>query len=233
MRSAAYWWPAARILLVVAFCVSAGAGTISDYELIYRVELPFRGLAPPGGIELKVYPTGIRADSRFFSGYARTGEGDFYLMSRLARLYGKVPIPVVGDILEERLAPDERLGTRSYALSASGQERTIAGLPALHYRIEIGAGTTLDIWITEALEESEQFRRVTDQIISSVAGPIAPLVRALPGMPLEVILDSSRFPGLRLLSLERLSSDGSRAARSLRVGRFYLPAPFAPLLRRR
>jgi hypothetical protein len=209
------------------------AETISDYELVYRVESPFRSVNAVGKIELTVFPAGIRGDSLFFSGFSKSGEEDLIVMSRLTRMYGRIPVDTVTRVLEERLQPQEKLNAGSYSLSASGDERIIAGLSALHYRVHLGTGSHVDIWITEALEESEQFRRVVNQIIGALAAPIAPMLHALPGMPLEVTLHTRRFPDLELLAVERISLDGSRAPKSLKVGRFYLPAPFQRLFTRR
>jgi hypothetical protein len=219
------------MMLVIG--ASGFAEAISDYELVYRVESPFRSVNAAGKVELTVFPAGIRGDSLFFSGFARSGEDELVVMSRLTRMYGRIPVDTVTRVLEERLQPEEKLNAGAYSLSASGDERIIAGLPALHYRVHLGTGSHADIWITEALEESEQFRRVVNQIIGALAAPIAPMLHALPGMPLEVTLHTRRFPNLELLAVERMSLDGSRGQKLLRVGRFYLPAPFQRLFTRR
>jgi hypothetical protein len=210
-------------LIVAAAAASASAATLTDYELVYRIESPYRGVAAAGKIELTVFPEGIRGDSLLFAGYARSGDDDLIIMNRVARIYSSLAIESVTRFLGRRLQPGEQVPAGNYSLSASGEERMIAGLPSLHYRVHLGPESHLDIWITEALEESEVFRRLTDQVIGALAAPIAPMLSALPGMPVEVVLQTRRFPHLELLSLQRVSYDSSRSGKLLKVGRFYLP----------
>lgn len=212
------------------FSVCLGA---SPYHLVLeaRPAAAFPWLAKFGAVDLHIYEGGVRAETLWLNGFSPNGSESITVENRIARLCGDVPIAKIAAILA-------RLGTAGESGIAAPESHTImagtvGGLNATRHRLSYGPKAYIDYWTTSAVPANRQFRKIVDELVAAISPATAAAARKIPGTPVYVELNFRRFKKVALVRMKKLSRTNDDQAKALRVGSFYLKAPFADAIWRK
>lgn len=215
---------AALVLLSGAQSPSAGV-----HQKAYHLELeaypaaPFPYFRKFGTIDLHVYSGGVRAESFWLSGFSRNGMKTVTIMNPVARMYTDMPLSEITTIVSKASSTDPlAAGTPPVEGPMPGK---VGALHASRYRLMYGPAAWIDIWTTTDVPENAQLRRIVDSLVRGISAPTANVTRTLPGTPVYVELNFSRFKKLPFLKLKKLTWNNAGETDALKVGSYYMKAP--------
>ena len=177
-----------------------------------------------GDVELHVYAGGVRAEALWLNSFSRNGAPDVTVMNPLGRVYVEVPLTDIAPTL------------RKLAGSAVGQERqaapaigpTLKGkvgpLHATRHRLVYGPTAWIDVWMTSAVPENPQLRRIVNALLEGISPGTARVAARLSGTPVHVELNFRRFKKVQLLKLKKLSLTADDEQDALTRGALYVRA---------
>jgi hypothetical protein len=215
----------AFICFLVAAAAHAAPPRAYHLQLEANPAAPFPFLGRFGTIRLHVYPHGVRANSFWLNGFSHNGSQTVTVMNPVARMYAEVPIVEFPAVMTRLTgANGEQVEGESPVLSAPTAAR-VRGCAANRYRLVYGPSAWIDIWTTQIVPENPQLKRIVYEFVRNVAPATADLMRTIPGNPLYVELNFSRYHKLPLLRPKSLTMDNRGEAAALEVGTLYFKAP--------
>lgn len=222
---------AMRRLLVIALLLFTTAASANPPLHTYKLELvarpPFRFLSRFGAMNVVIYPGGVRASNFFVNAFSKQGERFVTVMSPLTRLYSEIGLDRIGTAILRLNTSNEKMPASGvYPIDPSRQQAVIRGIPATRYRILLGPGSWMDVWSTDAVATNAQYRRLLDALVGQLGRDFTTTLHQIPGTPIKVVLKSRRYDNAVLLEPSRLSPSNAGESEALRLGRFYIRAPF-------
>jgi len=215
------------ISLLVALPLSAAAPRY-HLELEANPGAPFPFLGKFGTVDLHVFSGGVRADTIWLDGFARNGTPSVTVVNPFGRMYTEVPVREIAGIVA-RMAGVNPLRNAAGTLAAPMRGK-VRGIDATRHRLSYGPEAWIDIWTTDVVADSPQLRALVDQFVSGISPGTAAVARKIPGVPLYVELNFSRFKKLPLLRMKKLTFDDSEAPDALSLGALYFKAPLLDAL---
>ena len=214
------------LLLFLAF--PSRAAQPYHLELEANPAAPFPFLGRLGTIDLHVYPGGVRAETMLLNGFSRNGQDRITVLNPLARTYSEVPLREFQSIVRKLAAPAMKGVDGATPPPIVGPiHGTVHGIEADRYRIQYAPAAWIDLWTTKALPDNPQLRAIVDQLVIGIAPQTAVSARRVPGVPLYVELNFSRFRKLPILKVKKLTMSAEGEEDALKTGPFYLNAtPF-------
>lgn len=190
---------------------------------------PFPFLSKFGKTTLDVYPSGVRAETLWLNAFTRNDTPAVTVENPLARMYTEVPVAQIASVVA-KLAPygNDDFG-RNAKLTPPAPGR-LGDLDATRYRIVYGPDAWIDVWTTTALPESPALRAVATEFTRGISPATAALLRDIPGMPLQVVINFSHHPVVPILTFKSLTTNVADEASDLKVGRLYGKAPLLDAL---
>jgi hypothetical protein len=197
----------------------------------YHLELeaspaaPFPFLAKFGTIDLHVYRGGVRAETVWLNAFSRTNTESLTVLNPFGRMYFDMPIASIASMLTKLGGTRERVAV-SVPISAPMRGK-VKGIDATRYRLVYGPEAWIDLWTIDSIPQNAQLRRIVDELVTAISPSTAAAARKIPGTPVYVELNFSRYKKLPLLRLKELTRNNEGEEDALKVGSFYMKAPFA------
>lgn len=216
-----------RAALVAALFVSL---PLAAQRKAYHLELEaapaavFPYFGKFGTVELHAYAGGVRAEALWLNSFSRTGESNVTVINPLGRMYVEMPIEEIPFVIQRiagTAAGVERAAIPNMGPAVKGKVGTIA---ATRHRLVYGENAWIDVWMTDAVPENMQLRRITDRLIAGVSPGTAGVVANLRGNPILVELNFRRFKNVQLLKLKKLSMTADDEKDALTLGSLYMRA---------
>jgi hypothetical protein len=189
---------------------------------------PFPFLSRFGTITLHVYPAGVRAETIWLNGFSKSGTPDIVVMNPLARMYTEVPVSNVASLVSKLSRVNVATGETLPMLAPVNG--TVHGIAAQRYRIVFGPDAWIDVWTTQVLGDSPQYRAIVQQFVRGVSPVTANTAARIPGLPLYVELNFSHYKKLPIVKVKALSLDAKGQEDALQTGSFYMHAPLLDAL---
>jgi hypothetical protein len=213
-----------RLILLCAFAGSVYAAPPKAYHLEIEANpaSPFPYLGKFGTVTLHVYPTGIRAETFWLSGFTRNGASTVTVENPLGRMYTEIPLTQLSATLRK--------------LSTSGVENAapagitlmngnVKGIPAHRHRLSYGPEAWIDVWTTDTIPENPQLRAVIMELVRGISPATAAAIGSIRGMPLYVELNFRRYKKVPLVRLKSMTWNSEGQDDALKTGMFYVKAP--------
>lgn len=214
-----------KAALVAAFFICSPAFA---YHLVLEANpaVPFPFLGRFGTIELHVYPNGVRGETIWLNGFIRNGSKEITVENPLGRMYTEVPVTSVGPIVRRFAGamPAAFNFTNPPPVSAP-VAGNVHGIAANRYRIRYGPEAWIDLWTTRSLGDSPQLRAIALQIVKGISPMSARSAATIPGIPLYIELNFSRFRKLPLMKVKTFTTDSEGEEDALKVGPVFMHAP--------
>ena len=177
-----------------------------------------------GKVELDAYAGGVRAEALWLNSFSRNGESSVTVINPLGRMYVDVPIeeiPFIVQRLAGTAAGIERVAIPTMGPVMNGKVGTVA---ATRHRLVYGDAAYIDIWMTKAVPENMQLRRIVDRLLAGISPGTAGVVSQLRGNPIHVELNFRRFKKVELLKLKKLTMAADDEKDALTLGSLYVRA---------
>jgi hypothetical protein len=217
--------PKPLILALLLFSTAAIAAPPKPYhiELEANTAAPFPFLSRFGTITLHVYPAGVRADSIWLNGFSRLGTPTVTIENPLGRMYTTMQLSEITTLIQ-KTEKDDALATGPQRLDhpVSGKVR---GIAARRYRLVYGPDAWIDVWTTTVIPENAQLRSIVDAFVRGISPGTADTWQSIPGIPLYVELNFSRYKKVPLIRLKSLVMNNLGQEAALKVGSYYFKAP--------
>jgi hypothetical protein len=193
---------------------------------------PFPFLKRFGTVEVSVFPKGVRAESAVVDAISRTGTSVVTLTHPVARLYAEVPVHDVRGILVRMGGGKSELypGLQEFPIEPKAVTGKVRGVDATRYRVVLGKNAWIDIWTTTTIPRNRQFDLLANQLVSAFSKSAAKTMSRIPGVPVFVEVNTSRFKKLVLLRMTQLQRSAQGESEALTVGSFYARAPLVQRL---
>ena len=218
-----------RAFLLIALALPVfGATPAPKYhlELEANPAAPFPFLAKFGKVDLHIYGGGVRAETLWLNAFSRNGSRDLTVMNPLGRMYVDMPITNIASMLSKLGAAREAPGVVPPSLAPALRGK-VKGIDATRYRIVYGPQAWIDLWMTTAVPENAQVRRIVNELVAAISPATAITARKVPGTPILVELNFSHYRKLPLVQLKSLKLNNAGEEDALKVGAVYMKAPFA------
>jgi hypothetical protein len=220
--------PAVLVLLTVLASIAVSASPRYHLELEANPAAAFPYLSKFGtAVELHVYPGGVRAEALWLNSFSKNGAAAVTVANPLGRMYVDVPVAEIAPTLR-RLAGSEA-GVEKSAVPVRGPVAAgkVSGIAATRHRLVYGPEAWIDIWMTSAIPENAQMRRISEQLMAGISPGTAKVARTIPGTPIHVELNFRRFKKVVLLKVRHLTFDVSAEDEedALELGPVYVRAP--------
>jgi hypothetical protein len=189
---------------------------------------PFPFLSKFGKTTLHVYRSGVRAETLWLNAFSRNGAASMTVENPLGRMYTDVPIAQVPSILGKLASYKDDFGVHA-KLEAPASGR-LANLDARRYRIVYGPSAWIDVWTTTALPDNAALRSIVTEFTRGISPATAALVKQIPGLPLQVVMNFSHHPLVTVLKVQSLSQNAADEESALSVGKLYFRAPLLDAL---
>jgi hypothetical protein len=217
------------LLLLVALLSSAPLFAAPRYhlELEANPAAVFPYLRKFGAVEVHLYPSGVRTNAFWLYAFSKAGTNDVTVANPLGRMYVNVPVRDIAPTLM-KLAGAAGALERSLAPVAGPTARgKVSGLDAVRHRLVYGPGGWIDVWSTNEIPENAQYRRIVDQLVGGISPGTAAAARKIPGTPIFVELNFSRFRKVALLKVRKITfeADADDEEDALELGPIYMKAP--------
>ncbi|MHB0971271.1 MAG: hypothetical protein ACYC7A_12920 [Thermoanaerobaculia bacterium] len=204
----------------------------------YRLDLevsptaPFPFLKRFGDVDVSVFPKGVRAESSVVDAISRTGSSSVTVTHPVARLYAEVPVHEVRGILVHMGGGKSELfpGLPEFPIEPKAVAGKVRGVDATRYRVVLGKNAWIDIWTTTTIPKNRQFDLLANQLVSAFSKSAAKTMTRIPGVPVFVEVNTSRFKKLVLLRMTQLQRSAQGETEALTVGSFYARAPLVQKL---
>jgi hypothetical protein len=178
-------------------------------------------------VEVHVYPSGVRVEALWLNSFSKNGAAAVTVANPLGRMYVDVPVAEIAPVLRKLAGSDA--GVEKGAVPARGpvSKGKVSGIAAMRHRLVYGPQAWIDIWTTNAIPESPQLRRISEQLVAGISPGTAKLARTIPGTPLYIELNFRRFRKVTLLKVKQLTFDVSAEDEKdqLELGPVYVRAP--------
>lgn len=187
----------------------------------------FPYLAKFGKVEVDVYPSGVAGEALFLSGFSRNGTRSITVMNPVARIYSDVPLSEISSILKTIGS----FGPEHDAVPAAGPRITgkVEGIAATRHRLVFGPTAWIDVWMTSAVPENPQLRRIVDEVVTAISPGTGQMLSKIRGTPVYVELNFRRFKKVALVRPRTLNADTGGEAEAMKLGSFYMRSPFDKL----
>ena len=217
-------WAALAAALFVFVAATPQKPRTYHLELEAYPAAPFPYFKKFGTIDLHVYPKGVRAESFWLSGFSRSGTKTVTIMNPVARMYTDVPLTEITTMIKNASMSDP-LAASKPPLEGPMPGR-VGTTNASRYRLIYGPEAWIDVWTTREVPENAQLRAIVDSMVSGISAPTAQVTRTIPGTPVYVELNFRRFKKTPFLKLKKLTWNNAGEADALKVGSYYMRAPF-------
>jgi hypothetical protein len=216
-----------RIVLLALLALPAlGAAPAYHLELEANPGAPFPYLAKFGTVHLHAYPGGVRANTFWLDAFSRKGSNDITVMNPVARMYAEIPIADIAAMVS-RLGGWTRINPPSAPPMAAPLRGKVKEIDATRYRLIYGPDAWIDVWTTTAIPNNAQFKRIVYELVAAISPSSALTAQRIPGMPIYVELNFTRYKKLQLVRMKKLEMDSAGEADALTTGSFYMKAPLA------
>jgi hypothetical protein len=189
---------------------------------------PFPFLSKFGKTTLHVYPAGVRAETLWLNAFSRNGAPALTVENPLGRMYTDVPVAQLPPIVAKLASYKDDFGVNARL------EPPVAGrlenLEAMRTRIVYGPTAWIDVWTTNALPDNPALRSIVTELTRGISPATAALVRNIPGVPLQVVMNFSHHPLVTVLKFRSLTREAGGEADALKVGKLYVKAPLLDAL---
>lgn len=204
----------------------------------YRLDLkvsptaPFPFLKRFGDIDVSVFPKGVRAESSVVDAISRTGSSSVTVTHPVARLYADVPVQDVRGVLVRLGGGKGELfpGLQEFPIEPNAVAGKVRGVNATRYRIVLGKNSWIDVWTTTTIPKNRQFDLLANQLVSAFSKSAAKTMSRIPGVPVFVEVNTSRFKKLVVLRMTQIQRSAQGESEALTVGSFYARAPLVQKL---
>ena len=215
-----------RFLMILLFALGTPVFGAYHLELEAHPAAVFPYFAKFGTITIHVYEGGLRGDTMWLDAFSRNGSPDITILNPLARLYIEVPVTDISATINKlgQVGDVERDAVATLGPSIIGKVR---GIKATRHRLVYGPAAYIDVWTTDVIPENPQLRRVIDELVSSISPGTHAVSKKIRGTPIYVELNFQRYQKLVLVRMKNLTKTADDEKEALRVGRYYLKAPFA------
>jgi len=183
-----------------------------------------------GAIEIHVYDGGVRVESLALDSFSRNGSPTITLLNPIARLYTEVTVEEFPALIA-RMVGVRKSDSNAVPKLLAPVGGKVNGLNARRYRLMYDATEWMDIWTTTDVPANPQLRRIIDAFVRHFSPATALPLARIPGNPVYVELNTEAHPKFPLLQMRSLKFDTSGEDKALRVGKWYLKAPFDVIFR--
>ena len=216
-----------RAAILAALVLSLPFSAHAQYHLQLEASpaAPFPFLAKFGTIDLHVYRGGVRAETVWLNAFSRANTESMTVLNPFGRMYFDMPIANIASMLAKLGGTRERVAV-SVPVSAPMRGK-VKGVDATRYRLVYGPDAYIDLWTIDSIPTNTQLRPIVDELVSAISPSTAAAARKVPGTPVYVELNFSHYKKLPLLRMKELTRNNEGEEDALKVGSFYMKAPFA------
>lgn len=175
-----------------------------------------------GDVRIHVYAGGVRAEALWLNGISRNAAANVTVMNPLGRMYVDVPLSDIAPILA-RLVPSDAIERQAKPVLNGTMKGRVGNIAATRYRLQFDTAW-IDLWMTEAIPENRQFRRITQALLAGISPGTASVASTIPGTPVYVELNFRRFKRVPLLKVKKLTMSADDEEDALTRGPVYVRA---------
>lgn len=216
------------VLLLVLLVVSTQAAVAQAYrvDLELTPAAPFPFLSKFGTIDVQVYPGGVRTEALLIHAFSRNGDKSVTLEYPLSRIYYDIPVSSVRPtLLQLARAKNEIMpGMKEFPVEYVGSG-TVRGVAAKCYRIRLGPEAHINVWTTSAVPRNPQFELLLAESLRAVSRTTPALLGKVPGLPIYVELNTTRFKKFTVLRLKQIVRSGTGEENAFKT-KFMIRAQF-------
>lgn len=220
------------VLLLASPLLPGAAPARPDAAPPYRLDLQFSPAAAfPfmkrfGAIDISVFPRGLRAETLLAEGFSTLASKHITIENSVARTYSEVPISDLRRLLllfsgkKKEAFP----GLRAFPVERAVLSGSVRGVKASRYRIRLGPSAWIDVWTTTIVPPNRQLQRLQQEFLTALSVNAAKTAASIPGTPLYVELNTSRFKKIPVLRMKDLVFSSAGEAEALKPGPFLFQA---------
>ena len=175
-----------------------------------------------GDVELHVYASGVRAEALWLNSFSRNGQNDVTVMNPLGRVYVEVPISDISTTIGRLAGAGVSTEQIAVPVLGSATHGKVGTLEATRYRLVYGPNAWIDLWMTQAVAENRQFRRIIHSMLDGISPGTARMASKFPGTPVHVELNFRRYKKVQLLKLKKISMSADDEKDALTLGPLYM-----------
>jgi len=215
-----------RAALAAALFVSASVFAAQPYHLELEASpaAVFPYLGKFGDVELHVYAGGVRAEALWLNSFSKNGAADVTVVNPLGRMYVDVPVKEIAPILSRLAGNDAKVERAAAPTLGPAMQGKVGALTATRHRLMYGPAAYIDVWMTSAVPENPQLRRIVNGLLEGISPGTAKVASKLSGTPVYVELNFRRFKKVPLVKLKKLTMSADDEADALTLGSLYVRA---------
>lgn len=194
-------------------------------QLEARPSAVFPFLDKLGRVDIAVYPQGVRADSLWLNGYLKAGSENVRIENPTLRLYTDASYSALRKLFLSLAPEDDVMKFGELPVTDTGRKGTIKGMAIRCHRIQLGKKAWIDVWTTQELRKSRPFHDLQMQVLTTISPDLARAAARIPGTPLHVVLNTSKYPETTLLTTKEVYRSSAGHEEALQTGRFFLRVP--------
>jgi hypothetical protein len=179
-----------------------------------------------GGVTIDLYPAGFRVKTVWLRGFSRNGTKNFTVENPVSRTYVVMPTSDAGSIVRALGGKPIRSSPPGKIVVSSG---TVRGLAARRFRLVYEGSEYIDVWTTNALGATPEYRAFVEALVRSIAPASASMLKSIPGTPIYVELNVGEHRKLAVLRPRSVAFSRAGESDALRVSPFMFPAPFGTI----
>lgn len=214
------------LLFILTLTTPLLAAPARPYHLELQVtpKTAFPWLGRFGDVDVHVYGGGVRAEALWLNAISRNGWNHVTVANPLGRMYVDVATAEIAPRLAKMAGESGQSLRTAQPTLGPALKGTVKGVAATRHRLMYGPKAWIDVWTTDVIAPSPQLRLLVRNAVAGISPPTAALVSKLPGTPIYVELNFSRFQKLAIVRLKKLTFAAEDENDALTLGKLYVRA---------